>query len=458
MADLDIDSLLQDLDDAVDTSPQHSKQNKHQGVPQENLHPQNVVPKNGAYNDDVSFSKNDNSTLDDSTLDKLLSIMPVDVDDSNFKALAPHSPVCPLKRRPLKESKLHTINTSTNAAHSSPGDDNIDSILSSANDAIGADDSPILRHPSPRPPPPRKRSGSTPQPAGTPSATDDPISGTSDPFDAAIIENQQHITPPASPIPVHSRPNTVEYPAEVAEEIAGEAEVTAQAQGQGQGQEAPQETVDIGCDFDEHDPTSPARVMTPAASRPNSAASPGSISMSAAMAACVADGTIPDIDTEGLTREIDNMLGQTSASAPAEKLVSDGKVSFTALPQAPTSTSVGDQKKLRCIKSCISGPSLSRGHKQSSFSRDICCGNLRCIKCNFSVRTYSNAAWDSTVDYMFLRNAFPEDAKLSTKLVVVADGCAYCCQCSWVVATAEQDTKDLGLSWNCSGHAAGASS
>jgi len=54
--DLDIDSLLQDLDDAVEMSPQHSK-GKYQGVTQENLHPQNVL--RNAFNDEVFLNKND---------------------------------------------------------------------------------------------------------------------------------------------------------------------------------------------------------------------------------------------------------------------------------------------------------------------------------------------------------------------------------------------------------------
>jgi len=434
MADLDIDSLLQDLDDAVETSPQH-RRGKYQGVTQENLHPQNVLPTGSAENDQVSL-KNDSSTLDDSTLDKLLNIMPADVDDS--KAFAPNSPVCPLKRRPLKESKFH-LNTS-NATHASPGEDNIDNILSSANDAINAGDSPAFRHTSPRPPPPRKRTGGTPQPA--PTEGGDAVQ----PFDADIFESRQHATPPVSPTPIveSSRPNTaleIDFVDEFPEgEIDGD-DSAIQGSEQAQAQVPAPSVVDVS-DFDEYDPSSPARVMTPAASP----------------AAAVKDGRIPDIDTEDLMQEIDGMLGPAS-SAPVSALAStstaiitsDGKRSFAALPLAPNVT--GDQRKLRCIKSCVDGPGPNRGHKQSSFSRDICCGNLRCIKCNFSVRTYPNAAWDSTVDYMFLRNAFPDDLKLSSKLVV-GEGCAYCCQCSWVVASEERDAKDLGLSWSCSGHAA----
>jgi len=447
MADLDIDSLLQDLDDAVETSPQHSK-GKYQGVTQENLHPQNVL--RNAFNDKVFLNKNDSDggTVDDSTLDKLLSIMPIDVDDS--KALAPHSPVCPLKRRPLKESKLHL--TASNAAYSPPEDDTIDNILSSANDAINAGDSPTFRHTSPRPPPPRKRTGGTPQPTSLLGEGGGTSTTVVQLFDADIFKNGQQTTPPVSPTPImkSSRPGTAleagdaeEYQYPVGgrvSPVSGDVQLLARA------------VIDVS-DFDEYDPLSPARLMTPATSRPSSAVSPASVA-SSALAAAVADGTIPDIDTEGLTHEIDSMLGHVSApasaSASAARLVSDGKGSFTALPQAANVPA--DQKKLRCIKCCVNGPGPTRGHKQSSFSRDVCCGNLRCIKCNFSVRTYPYAAWDSTVDYMFLRNAFPDDLKLSTKMVA-GEGSAYCCQCSWIVASEEQDTKDLGLSWSCSGHA-----
>jgi hypothetical protein len=114
---------------------------------------------------------------------------------------------------------------------------------------------------------------------------------------------------------------------------------------------------------------------------------------------------------------------------------------------------VGEQhKKLRCIKATLHGPSAVRGHKQSSFSRDVVCGNLRCLKCNFSVRTYPHAAWDPSADYMFFRNGFPDDAKLGVKLVAAAS-CAYCCQCAWAATVEEVEVKDLGMQWSCSGHA-----
>ena len=97
---------------------------------------------------------------------------------------------------------------------------------------------------------------------------------------------------------------------------------------------------------------------------------------------------------------------------------------------------------------------MERGRKISSFSK-LACNSLRCMKCNFKVHCFVHYSWDSTVDYMFLRNTVPNESKLSQKLVAVSGSSAYCCQCTWVSEAGEKElnpSNPAGPQWVCSGH------
>lgn len=108
----------------------------------------------------------------------------------------------------------------------------------------------------------------------------------------------------------------------------------------------------------------------------------------------------------------------------------------------------------RCIKVVIAGASMERGRKTSSFTK-LACNSLRCMKCNFKVHCFVHYSWDSSIDYMFLRNTVPNETKLSQKLLTVSGSSAYCCQCTWVSEVAEKElnpSNPAGPQWVCSGH------
>lgn len=44
------------------------------------------------------------------------------------------------------------------------------------------------------------------------------------------------------------------------------------------------------------------------------------------------------------------------------------------------------------------------------------CDKLRCTACNFEVLCFKKTAWDDSTDYLYLRNNFPDAAKLRPKL------------------------------------------
>lgn len=110
---------------------------------------------------------------------------------------------------------------------------------------------------------------------------------------------------------------------------------------------------------------------------------------------------------------------------------------------------------VRCTRVIIAGPSMERGRKTSAFAQ-LACNNLRCIQCNFKVHCFANSAWDSSVDYMFLRNTVPNEVKLAQRLQRSAESCAYCCQCSHTNESGEREltaqTSSGDPQWVCAGH------
>lgn len=100
---------------------------------------------------------------------------------------------------------------------------------------------------------------------------------------------------------------------------------------------------------------------------------------------------------------------------------------------------------------------MARGLKSSAFSK-VCCDNLLCMACNFKIHYFPHRLWDSSVDYMFLRNNVPNEAKLGSKLVNSSDSAAYCCQCSSVNVDKSVGERQLTQGatgdpqWTCAGH------
>ena len=130
---------------------------------------------------------------------------------------------------------------------------------------------------------------------------------------------------------------------------------------------------------------------------------------------------------------------------------------FVAFPLPSTLPSGGAEGRARCCRLVVAGPSFSRGHKQSLFSK-CACDNIRCIGCNFQVKAFPNAKWIAGSHYMFFRNNFADDRKLVTGLER-QDSVAYCCQCNWTdVSAGEERTitansaSQGSLQWVCGGH------
>eukprot|EP00922_Rhytidocystis_sp_ex-Travisia-forbesii_P042907 GHVS01064139.1.p1 GENE.GHVS01064139.1~~GHVS01064139.1.p1 ORF type:complete len:286 (+),score=14.36 GHVS01064139.1:25-882(+) len=111
-----------------------------------------------------------------------------------------------------------------------------------------------------------------------------------------------------------------------------------------------------------------------------------------------------------------------------------------------------DQK---CEAFYVGGSQWDRGRNtfpQDSQSCDVlCCDNLRCTSCDFGVIQLPDCSWESSIDYLHLRNYYPNNQMLRKRASKVPGSAAYCCQCTWLTA-AGQPTPCIKDSWRCFGH------
>lgn len=155
----------------------------------------------------------------------------------------------------------------------------------------------------------------------------------------------------------------------------------------------------------------------------------------------------------------DTTSSSISTSSSSSSSYNSGGGSNSLPPTSVSSSSVVTSggtagSKARCSKVMLGGSANTRGLKTSAFSKCLC-DNLRCLQCNFQVKVFIGFAWDSSVDYMFLRNNMPTDSKLSSKLNSSPESAAYCCQCTSAHLSDERTLSQGAASdpqWICSGH------
>ena len=146
--------------------------------------------------------------------------------------------------------------------------------------------------------------------------------------------------------------------------------------------------------------------------------------------------------------------------------IAGGSAAMTLVPVAAAN------ERLRCARVMLGGPSVPRGHKPTSFSRNAC-DSLLCLKCNFPVAAFSGHRWSPLCDYLYIRtHRSPEVDAANTKLRQMleerATSCAYCCQCAFVSIEDGEEREMRGFavageagggggeapSWCCGGHVA----
>ncbi|XP_047453740.1 cilia- and flagella-associated protein 418 [Mugil cephalus] len=105
----------------------------------------------------------------------------------------------------------------------------------------------------------------------------------------------------------------------------------------------------------------------------------------------------------------------------------------------------------KCCPVFIGGSSVTNGVGTATSKRS--CDQLRCISCDFRVLMFDDCEWDSSCDYLFLRNNMPDRQKLRARLKKRRGVRAYSCQCSWFSTLEPTDLRDQPqLRWVCGKH------
>lgn len=135
-----------------------------------------------------------------------------------------------------------------------------------------------------------------------------------------------------------------------------------------------------------------------------------------------------DDDLDSLLKDLSST--PAGASAPIRQTQPSAQVSLASLlseldcspsrpiPEPrPTAAPLFSSQAPRCTSIVLGGAQVAT------------CDRLRCLQCDFEVVAVDGAVWDQKVDYLFLRNNFPD--RLQGMLRPRRGGRAYACQCSW---------------------------
>jgi len=139
-------------------------------------------------------------------------------------------------------------------------------------------------------------------------------------------------------------------------------------------------------------------------------------------------------DKKVATESVDAALPEVRASAMGNQTCDEGNI----------------DDLLNEVLDADSVPEVPKGKSRVMSSRpDHAFVNLHCLSCDHEVLRVEGCEWSSKVEYMFLRNYYPDVPRLMPQLVEAPGMAAYCCQCSWrscaaAVPITEVDIQDGG--------------
>ncbi|XP_045194628.2 cilia- and flagella-associated protein 418-like [Mercenaria mercenaria] len=125
-------------------------------------------------------------------------------------------------------------------------------------------------------------------------------------------------------------------------------------------------------------------------------------------------------------------------------------IECNSVKKIPSKTSQRRPVISKCFPLSIGGSSVTKGHGNSVNKRS--CDTIRCTSCDFKVASFDDFDWDSSTDYLFLRNNAPDFERLKSKLSRRKGYRAYCCQCSHIAVNTLTDVKQLPVKWVCGQH------
>ncbi|KAK8383462.1 hypothetical protein O3P69_015734 [Scylla paramamosain] len=166
-------------------------------------------------------------------------------------------------------------------------------------------------------------------------------------------------------------------------------------------------------------------------------------------------------DIDELLDEVEDSLSHDSNTSSPNMMVSESvktddlkdllddidEQPHTDLPEHPSSQSIDG----RCNSPLLAGISVPPGISTGVTQR--ACDRLRCLKCDMMVVTIDGFCWSDTIDYLFLRNNYPDMDRLCARLEPQRVGRAYACQCQHCSLTEPTNLACLeGIQWVCGGH------
>lgn len=151
--------------------------------------------------------------------------------------------------------------------------------------------------------------------------------------------------------------------------------------------------------------------------------------------------------------ELDDLLNELDCIEPAGRRAAPSASSKgPPVPIKEKRTSDGGRGRAKCRMIMLGPPASDRGH-YTGVGATVCCNQLRCTRCDLRVLSFCDAKWDSGADYMFFRNCYPDEGRLSENLRTQRGTTAYACQCQWT-SCSEPTLVDFSseLRWVCAGH------
>ncbi|CAL4228408.1 unnamed protein product, partial [Meganyctiphanes norvegica] len=126
--------------------------------------------------------------------------------------------------------------------------------------------------------------------------------------------------------------------------------------------------------------------------------------------------------------------------------------SMNLLGSQQTTTTVPNKEQCCCLPLYLGGSNILLG-RSTGPSMARACDHIRCLSCDFIVVHIDGFAWRTNVDYLFLRNNFPDISKLRARLEPSRGKRAYACQCKYrSVDTLSTIDKQNDLNWVCAKH------
>ena len=165
---------------------------------------------------------------------------------------------------------------------------------------------------------------------------------------------------------------------------------------------------DLNQDFTEDTgPKAPTKRSSPPSARPSPLAKPN---------------LEDDLDLESLLSDPDFITGQSASTKPAPL----------------------DVPRTKCSVLNLGAGSATRR----------VCANLRCSNCDCAVVCFEGVEWAGEIEYLFLRNNYPDYERMRGKLVARSEARAYACQCESVSVKGHASVKSLksSLKWFCASH------